>query len=70
MAIQIKVLMTISVDETEYPMPVDEKVDEEVEDSLKEFFHDIEGMKIKYIKIITENAWKTKENYPQITKTL
>tara|TARA_R100000742_G_C4271406_1_gene90320 strand:- start:85 stop:255 length:171 start_codon:yes stop_codon:yes gene_type:complete len=56
MAIQIKVLMTISVDETEYPMPVDEKVDEEVEDSLKEFFHDIEGMKIKYIKIITENA--------------
>tara|TARA_R110002020_G_scaffold426850_1_gene636231 strand:+ start:186 stop:356 length:171 start_codon:yes stop_codon:yes gene_type:complete len=56
MAVKIKVLMTITIDESEYPMPVDERVDEEVEDSLKEFFHDIEGMRIKNIKIITENT--------------
>ena len=70
MAVKIKVLMTITIDESEYPIPVDERVDEEVEDSLKEFFHDIEGMRIKNIKIITENTWRTKKNYPQTIKTL
>tara|TARA_R100000458_G_C8080070_1_gene115226 strand:- start:392 stop:562 length:171 start_codon:yes stop_codon:yes gene_type:complete len=55
MTIQIKVLMTVNIDESEYPIPVDGKVDEEVEDALKEFFHDVEGMRVKHVRIITEN---------------
>ena len=57
MAIRVKVLMTINIDESEYPMPVDERVDEEVEDALREYFHDIDGMSIKNIKTIMENVW-------------
>jgi len=57
MAVRIKVLMTINIDESEYPMPVDERVDEEVEDALKEYFHDIEGMNVKNIRTIMENVW-------------
>lgn len=56
MAIRIKVLMTIKIDESEYPVPVDGKVDEEVEDALKEFFHDIEGMDVTHVRIITEKV--------------
>jgi|TARA_E500000318_G_C3540148_1_gene204287 DNA-binding protein Fis len=56
MAVRIKVLMTINIDESEYPMPVDERVDEEVEDALKEYFHDIEGMNVKNIRTIMENV--------------
>ncbi len=57
MAVRVKVLMTINIDESEYPMPVDERVDEEVEDALREYFHDIDGMSIKNIKTIMENVW-------------
>jgi|TARA_R100001509_G_scaffold160863_1_gene129205 DNA-binding protein Fis len=56
MAVRVKVLMTINIDESEYPMPVDERVDEEVEDALREYFHDIDGMSIKNIKTIMENV--------------
>ena len=31
MAVRVKVLMTINIDESEYPMPGDERVDEEVQ---------------------------------------
>ena len=57
MAVRVKVLMTINIDESESPMPVDERVDEEVEDALREYFHDIDGMSIKNIKTIMENVW-------------
>ena len=57
MAVRVKVLMTINIDESEYPMPVDERVDEEVEDALREYFHDIDGLSIKNIKTIMENVW-------------
>ncbi len=55
MAIKAKVLMTITIDEDEYPVPVDGQVGEEIQDALKEFFHDIEGMKVTNVRIITEN---------------
>jgi hypothetical protein len=50
----VKVFLTLSIDEEEYPVPVDGEVDEEIEQSLQEFIYDIDGMSIKTIKIITE----------------
>ena len=51
---QIKVFLTLQVDEDEYPVPVDGKITEEVNETLQEFIYDIDGMMIKAIKILTE----------------
>ena len=50
--IQLKVLCTIIVDEEEYPIPEDGKVEIEVEDYLQDVFHDMEGLKVKSLKVI------------------
>ena len=50
----VKVFLTLKLDEDEYPIPVDGFVDEEIKDALQEFIYDVDGMKIKTIKIITE----------------
>ncbi len=50
----VKVFLTLELDEEEYPIPVDGFVDEEIKDALQEFIYDVDGMKIKTIKIITE----------------
>ena len=50
--IQLKVWFSIIVDEEEYPVPADGKVEIEIEDYMQNIFHDIEGLKLKNIKII------------------
>ena len=46
--------MTIDIDEEEYPIPADEDVGTEIEDSIREYFYDIDGADIKHIRTITE----------------
>lgn len=53
--IQLKVMFTIIVDEEEYPIPADGKVEIEVGDYLHDIFHDMEGLRLKNIKIIRSN---------------
>jgi hypothetical protein len=55
MNIKLKIMMTIDVDGEEYHVPSDNKVDEEFEDYIKDFIHEIDGVKIRHIKIIQEN---------------
>ena len=50
---QIKVFLTLEIDEDEYPVPVDGQITEEISETLQEFVYDIDGMKIKMIKILT-----------------
>ena len=50
----VKVFLTLELDEDEYPIPVDGFVDEEGKDALQEFIYDVDGMKIKAMKLITE----------------
>tara|TARA_R100000664_G_C2678942_1_gene87789 strand:+ start:182 stop:343 length:162 start_codon:yes stop_codon:yes gene_type:complete len=50
----VKVFLTLAIDEEEYPIPVDGFIDPEIEDTLHEYIHDIDGIKIKHIKIITQ----------------
>lgn len=47
-------MMTIDVDAEEYPIPSDNRLDEEFEDYISDFIHEIDGVKIKNIKIIQE----------------
>tara|TARA_R100000908_G_C3637089_1_gene75154 strand:- start:363 stop:524 length:162 start_codon:yes stop_codon:yes gene_type:complete len=50
---QIKVFLTLEIDEDEYPVPVDGMLVEEISETLQEFVYDIDGMKIKTLKVLT-----------------
>lgn len=50
----VKVFLTLELDEDEYPMPVDGKINDEIQDAIQEFVYDVDGMSIKTIKTIVE----------------
>ena len=50
----IKVLMTLSIDTEEYPMPVDGYMSDEIEESLREYVYDIDGVVVNKINVIQE----------------
>ena len=51
---KVKVYLTIDIDPEEYPVPADEDVGTEIEDSIREYFYDIDGAAIRHMKTITE----------------
>jgi|TARA_R110000824_G_scaffold237061_1_gene425845 hypothetical protein len=51
---EIKLLMTLDVDEQEYRMPADGKIEEEIHEAIHEFVYDIDGLEIKTIRLISE----------------
>ncbi len=52
--IRVKMFITMDVDPDDYPVPADENVAEEIEESIQEYFYDIEGADIKTIRTIME----------------
>ena len=50
----VKVFLTLELDEDEYPMPVEGKINDEIQDAIQEFVYDVDGMSIKTIKTIVE----------------
>jgi hypothetical protein len=48
--------MTLDVDPDEYPVPADGKVDDEIEEYIKETFYEIEGVTIKNMKLVSEET--------------
>tara|TARA_R110000796_G_scaffold240299_1_gene361302 strand:- start:274 stop:444 length:171 start_codon:yes stop_codon:yes gene_type:complete len=54
MTIRVRLLITLDVDTEEYIVPADGRVDEEIADYIQETFYDLEGTKIKHIKITSE----------------
>ena len=55
MMIRVKMIITLSVDKEEYPIPADGDVGQEVEDYITDMIYDLEGLKLKYIKAKVEN---------------
>ena len=51
---EIKLFITLDVDEQEYRMPADGKIEEEIHEAIHEFIYDIDGMEIKTIRLISE----------------
>lgn len=51
---RVKIYVTLDLDPEEYPMPADENPVEELEDSLQDYFYEIEGVSIRNLKIRTE----------------
>jgi|TARA_R100001126_G_C4812012_1_gene142333 hypothetical protein len=52
--IKVKMMITLEVDPEEYPVPADGRVEEEFYDHMHEYVHDISGVKIKSMKIVSE----------------
>ena len=52
--IRVKMFITIDIDDEEYPVPADGQVGEELEESIQEYFYDIEGATIRNIRRVTE----------------
>ena len=53
---RVKIMMTLLIDPEDYAVPADGKVDEEMEEYIHETFHEIEGVKVKNIKVVTEET--------------
>ena len=51
---KVKIMATLIIDPAEYPIPSDGDVTEDFEDYMRELFHDLEGVKVSHIRIITE----------------
>jgi len=51
---KVKMFITIDIDDEEYPVPADGQVGEELEESIQEYFYDIDGANIRNIRTITE----------------
>ena len=47
--------ISLDIDEEEYPVPADGRVDEELEDAFLDLMHDIEGISVKSIRAVMEN---------------
>ncbi len=54
MKIRVKVMMTLDIDPEEYPVPADGRVDEEIQDHMQDYVHDLSGVKIKHMRAISE----------------
>ncbi len=54
--IRVKIMMTVSVDPDDYAVPADGMVSEEIEEYVREAFHEIEGVKIKHMKLVSEET--------------
>jgi hypothetical protein len=52
--IKVKILLTLEVDPEDYPIPSDGDVTEDFEDYMNELFHDLEGVKVKHMKVLME----------------
>ena len=54
MTIRVKIIMTLSVDPDEYPIPSDGNLGIEIEDYLTDIIHEVDGLKIRHLKIVTQ----------------
>ena len=50
----VKVFLTLNIDETEYQMPADNLINDEIREILQEFIYDVDGMTIQSMKTVSE----------------
>ena len=52
MQIKVKVFMELQLDSDEYTMPSDGDVTEEISDSIREYVHEIDGLKVANLRVV------------------
>jgi len=50
----VKVFLTLNIDESEYQMPADHLINDEIRETLQEFIYDVDGMTIVSMKTVSE----------------
>ena len=56
MAIKVKIILTLNVDDEEYRLPSDGNLSAEIEDFLTDMIHEVGGLKISSMKIVTQET--------------
>lgn len=51
---RVKVHLTLRLDPDEYVMPADENPSEELEEQITDLVHEMDGVQLKHIKVVTE----------------
>ena len=64
---RIRVNIIVQVDDDEYIMPSDGDIAQEFEDNIRDFIYEIDGVKLKTIRVTSEEIWN---NYQQTIKIL
>ena len=49
-----RVLMSLEIDEDDYPVPVDGSLEEEINEALYAYIYDIDGITINKMRITTD----------------
>ena len=55
MMVRVNMMLTLKVDPEEYPIPSDGRLDEEIQEYIKDLVHEIDGIKITNMRTIMEN---------------
>ena len=58
MTIRVKMRITLDIDTEEYTVPADGKVNDEIEDFVREAFYDLEGAEVRNFRITSEEIHK------------
>ena len=58
MTIRVKMMITLDIDTEEYIVPTDGKVNDEIEDFVREAFYDLEGAEVRNFRITSEEIHK------------
>ena len=58
MTIRVKKMITLDIDTEEYTVPADGKVNDEIEDFVREAFYDLEGAEVRNFRITSEEIHK------------
>jgi|TARA_Y100001938_G_scaffold115947_1_gene159632 hypothetical protein len=58
MTIRVKMMITLDIDTEEYIVPADGKVNDEIEDFVREAFYDLEGAEVRNFRITSEEIHK------------
>ena len=53
MTIRVKMMITLDIDTEEYIVPADGKVNDEIEDFVREAFYDLEGAEVRNFRMDT-----------------
>mgnify|MGYP003130750138 CR=1 FL=1 len=51
----VKVYLTLKLDKDDYPVPADGDPSQEIQQALEEFIYDIDGLKVKNIRVTLED---------------
>ena len=50
----VKMFLTLKIDEDEYPVPADGRVEQELQEAVQEYIYDIDGVTIRTIRTVSE----------------